>query len=281
MKHKMTITLIMAFVLISGCALLGAIYYPNRCLMLSEADVSTEMTEESALIEDTRGYACTTTEIAKTGPVSKKQLKSTRGKDTGGTIQKNEDSSVTEQPVTTEKTNAKVTTETPATLEPSTDAMQTTEAPVQKPEETTTAEPRREETTTATTEENKPQTTTEATAITITEETTEQAKVWHPEVTKKVWVVDEEAWTEVIEYTDYERHVICSDCGRYLDGGMEMIDNHVEQSLQRVRNGEIAMEEACLGSYRIVSVPVPKTEYIDHPEQGHWETVVITEGFWE
>ena len=284
MKHKMTITLIMAFVLISGCALIGAIYYPNRRLKLSEVDVRTEMTEETVLSEDTSFVTCTTTElteIAKTGPVSKKQLKSTRGKETGGPIQKKEDASVTEQPITTEKTNAKVTTETLATLEPSTTATQTTEAPVQIPEESTTAEPHREETTTTTTEEQIPQTTTEAATTTTTEETTERAKVWHPEVTKKVWVVDEEAWTEVIEYTDYERHVICSDCGCYLDGGMEVIDNHVEQSLQRVRNGEIAMEEACLGSYRIVSVPVPKTEYIDHPEQGHWETVVITEGFWE
>ena len=281
MKHKMTITLIVAFVLISGCALIGALYYPNRRLKLSEVDVRNEMTEETALSEGTSFFTCTTTElteVAKTGPVSKKQLKSTRGKDTGGLIQKKEDASVTEQPVTTEKTNAKVTTETPATWEPSTTATQTTETLVQTPEESTTAEPHREETTTTTTEEQKPQTTIEATTTT-TEETTERAKVWHPEVTKEVWVVDVPAYTETITYTDYIDCYMCTNC-RSLFATYAEADAHLDESLEKHTRGEIPLNEVCL-AFKTWQKPVERIETFEHPEEGHWETVVVSEGYWE
>ena len=128
MKHKMTITLIMTFVLISGCALLGALYYPNRSVKLAEAGASTEITEKTALSEDTSASESITTElteIAKTGPISKKRLKLAGVKDDGGTVQRKEEASTTVQPATTEKSNAKEATEAPATALPSTTATPT------------------------------------------------------------------------------------------------------------------------------------------------------------
>ena len=279
MKHKMTITLIMAFVLISGCTLLGALYYPNRSVKSAEAGVSTEITEKTALSEDksvSEGITTELTEIAKTGPISKKRLKLAGDNDAGGTVQKKEETSATVQSATTEKSNAKEATDAPATALPSTTAAPTTEAPVRKPENPTTTEPRREETTT-TTEEKKPQSTTETS--TTVEPTTEKKRVWHPEVTKEVWVVDVPAYTETITYTDYIDCYMCTNC-RALFATYAEADAHLDESLERHTRGEIPLSEVCL-AFKTWQKPEERTETFDHPEEGHWETVVVSEGYWE
>ena len=277
MKHKMTITLIMAFVLISGCALLGALYYPNRSVKSAEAGVSTEITEKTALSEDksvSEGITTELTEIAKTGPISKKQLKLAGDNDAGGTVQKKEESSGTVQSATTEKSNAKEATEAPATALPSTTAAPTTEAPVRKPENPTTTEPRREDTTT---EEKKPQSTTET--PTTAEPTTEKKRVWHPEVTKEVWVVDVPAYTETITYTDYIDCYLCPNCGATF-ATYDEADQHLMDSVNRYLQGEIDYYSICV-NFRTWQTPVERTENFEHPEEGHWETVVVSEGYWE
>ncbi len=36
-----------------------------------------------------------------------------------------------------------------------------------------------------------------------------------------------------------------------------------------------------IGAFRTISVPIEKTEVVHHEEEGHWETVVVKEGYWE
>ena len=36
-----------------------------------------------------------------------------------------------------------------------------------------------------------------------------------------------------------------------------------------------------LNEFRTISVPIEKTEVVHHEEEGHWETVVVKEGYWE
>ena len=169
-------------------------------------------------------------------------------------------------------------------------SVQTTEArPIQTTESghSTTVTPTTEGTQAATTEaprqETTEQRTTESDPTTekTPEQTTEKPRVWHPAVTKKVWVVDEEAWDETITYTDYETHDVCSTCGAYIDGGQDVLRRHVEQSVAWVEEHGLPLEQACLGAFRTISVPIEKTEVVHHEEEGHWETVVVKEGYWE
>ena len=81
--------------------------------------------------------------------------------------------------------------------------------------------------------------------------------------------MDIPAYTEEITYTDYETHTVCTTCGAYCDG-YQGGSRHLEESFQRYLNGEISMEETC-GGYATVSVPITKTEWVDHEEEGHWE----------
>ena len=201
MKHKMTISLIVTFVLISVCIILGAVLYPNRSVRTAGArdvTVITDMTEKTTSTEKkqvSEGITTELMEIAKTTPVLRKQSKALNDENSGGTVKKKSTLKASEHP--------KMETEVIETSNSTTTATETTEAPVQEP---TTDEPNKEETTTVSTEEKKPHQTTEA--QTTTEETTEREKEWHPAITEKVWIVDVEAWDESITYTDYETHSI-------------------------------------------------------------------------
>ncbi len=118
------------------------------------------------------------------------------------------------------------------------------------------------------------QTSTEQTVV----ESTERQKVWHEPVTEQVWVVDHEAWTETWEEPATEYHDVCNYCGAIIDGkGSE----HLSESWLKVVNGEISREELCYGYRTDVAFDVIVTKTLEHPEEGHYETVVIKEGYWE
>ena len=79
-------------------------------------------------------------------------------------------------------------------------------------------------------------------------------EVVHPAETKQEWVVDKEAWTEeVVRMANF-----CNTCGFEIHSMDEWIA-HSEAS-----NGQ------CMG-YHSEQV----TEKIEHPEEGHYETVVV------
>ena len=92
-------------------------------------------------------------------------------------------------------------------------------------------------------------------------------------------MVDEEAWSETITYTDYIDCYKCTSCGAvfstYDEGYI-----HLDESLARHTRGEIGLELVC-NSFKTWQKPVEKTETFDYPEKGHWETRVVSEGYWE
>ena len=93
---------------------------------------------------------------------------------------------------------------------------------------------------------------------------------------KKVWIVDQAAWTEtvtkyrqapvIVEYADFFNGVQIPYCRTHEDGrvenlGMDAVNDYFENAdVGNWRNG-----------YRTEYEQVPYTETINHPEQGHWE----------
>ncbi len=286
MKHKMTMGIVVSFLVVSACLILAALHFPDtESRGMEPSAVAKNTVKEAASESEQKEVAVSTEELTIAIMASKKEQDAAVLKETasGEEKQSNEKKikASESKSVDTEKKPTEAATTAHEKITEAT-RKQTTEAQERTPV-TTTEDPRRNEPTTSmpqNTEGERPKTATEEKKPS-TEATTEKSRVWHPEVTKEVWVVDEEAWTETINYTDYEHHTICNDCGAYLDGGPDVIDRHVEASLARVHNGEITMEEACLGAFRTTSVPVPKTETVNHPETGHWEIVVVSEGYWE
>ncbi len=91
----------------------------------------------------------------------------------------------------------------------------------------------------------------------------------HPAETKKVWVVDKEAYT--YEEPVYEKHdrTICNECGA------DITDNLISHMKNHILNGEN-------GSYRNEWVNIQVgTKTVEVPEEGHWETKVIKEAWTE
>ena len=97
------------------------------------------------------------------------------------------------------------------------------------------------------------------TEITTTQEQVVE-KVWHEPVYDDVWVVDEDAWTEDV----YEQHSICNQCGMDITANGMRAPTHIK-------------ETDCY-SYRSEMV---KVNSIYHEEKGHYEKVLISEGYWE
>lgn len=97
----------------------------------------------------------------------------------------------------------------------------------------------------------------------------EPEKQWHEPVYKNRWVVDREAWDEVIEEPVYEmvEHTICSSCGADISGWAVQ---HLEESLD------------CGGYYSEWRQEQTGTtsHTIHHEEQGHYEQVLVKEGYW-
>lgn len=98
-------------------------------------------------------------------------------------------------------------------------------------------------------------------------------KVWHPAVTKKVWVVDKASYTYEEPVYETVRKSICNTCGAYLS------DMSESEQLAHMKNHAMNGEN---DSYTIKNVQVKVgTKTVTVPEEGHWETVVVKEGYWE
>ncbi|MBQ9934316.1 MAG: hypothetical protein IJO70_00535 [Lachnospiraceae bacterium] len=109
------------------------------------------------------------------------------------------------------------------------------------------------------------------TIIVISEpSSTEAEKQWVPPVTEMVWVVDREEYTEtypVYEMVPAER---CHGCGGIFYTADDLYA-HIDASAY----------DNCGGyTYEPQTVEVGTTE-ITYPEEGHWEPVVIEEGYWK
>ena len=105
-----------------------------------------------------------------------------------------------------------------------------------------------------------------------TEATKATEAIWHPAVTKQVWVVDKEAYTYEEPVYETQRRTICC-CGADLTG---LSNSEVSAHLKaHALNGEN-------GSYSVKNVQVQVgTKTVTVPEEGHWETVVVKKGYWE
>ena len=110
--------------------------------------------------------------------------------------------------------------------------------------------------------------TTEAPAVSdATDDTSE--KTWVPAVYEDVWVVDQEAFS--YENPIYETIClsICNGCGADITGN---VDAHATR--ENLLNG--------CGGYHTEYVQVQVgTETIEVEEVGHWEKVLVSEGYWK
>ena len=95
----------------------------------------------------------------------------------------------------------------------------------------------------------------------------------HQPIYKQQYVVDQAAWTETVTKPVYEwkTQYICNNCKMNL-GSYENAVQHMKDSL---------LSGGKCGSYTDTPVQVQvgtKTEYIQHPEKGHWENILICNG---
>lgn len=131
------------------------------------------------------------------------------------------------------------------------------------------------------TEPNKKEDETENTAPEINEterpeipsdkETGEASgKVWHDPVYEDVWVVDVEAWTEIVTTPIYETttYAVCPQCGRLNPG----TDPNVHISQTGHGSWYTDTDRKVVGYEETL---------IEHPEEGHWEKELVKEGYWE
>lgn len=94
--------------------------------------------------------------------------------------------------------------------------------------------------------------------------------VWHEPVVEKKWVVDTPAWDEEFPVYETRYREVCGLCGAYMYSD-EDIYNHKKT---------FHSNEA--GSHYDESYQVQTGTYtVHHDEEGHWEEVVIKEGYWE
>lgn len=165
----------------------------------------------------------------------------------------------TEQTATTEEkgTTEKATTESATSAKPKDNDTTSAAAP------TTTQ-------TVHTSSGTAPAATESVNQTTTTQATTEKEKVWHEPVIEMVWVVDKEAYTETIPVYETVPAVRCHGCGQIFYSQEDM-DAH----------GDVSAYDSCGGySSDYQQVQVGTTE-VYHEEEGHWEEVVIQEGYWE
>lgn len=101
----------------------------------------------------------------------------------------------------------------------------------------------------------------------------EPEKQWNEPVYEDCWVVDQAAWDEVIEEPVYEmvERCICNQCGADITSDPW---GHLEQS---------AISGGNCGGYHSDWQQVQTgttTRTIHHDEQGHYEPVLVQEGYW-
>lgn len=92
-------------------------------------------------------------------------------------------------------------------------------------------------------------------------------KTWVEDV-EKVWIVDKAAWIETIPVYENVERSICNVCGADITG------NTSEHSKQHMLNGEGS------GYHSEVQRMQTGEQSVEHPEEGHWKTVVVG-GHWE
>lgn len=103
----------------------------------------------------------------------------------------------------------------------------------------------------------------------------EPQPVWHEPVYESRWVVDQAAWDEIVSepiYAEVSR-AICNGCGADIT---DCIDEHGY-------NAMMSGNMSC-GSYHVATetVQTGTNNYtIHHDEVGHWEQVLVQEGYWE
>ena len=103
--------------------------------------------------------------------------------------------------------------------------------------------------------------------VTTTESTTEKPKVWHEPIYEDVFVVDSPAG----DLPNYESHDICNGCG--LDFDATGIDPSAHFREVLAASGNINC-----GGYHNEMV---ESGTVHFEETGHWETVLVQEGYWE
>ena len=155
------------------------------------------------------------------------------------------------------------TTEKATTEKASTEGTSTESGTSNKPKDTTEVSSTPQNSTSA------PSTT--AAPSTTQAPTTEREKVWHEPTTEMVWVVDKEAWTETYPEYDDVYVVRCHGCQGIFYSG-DSFWEHVNAN----------PNDECLGGFtgEYIKQEVGTTE-IYHEEEGHWESVVVQEGYWE
>lgn len=93
------------------------------------------------------------------------------------------------------------------------------------------------------------------------------SKRWVEE-TERVWVVDSPAWSESVPVYEAREISVCNVCGIEITGS---VSTHAKEHMLAGEGSGHRSE--------VVQVLVGH-ETVDHPEEGHWETVV-TGGHWE
>lgn len=100
----------------------------------------------------------------------------------------------------------------------------------------------------------------------------EPEPVWHEPIYESRWIVDQAAWDETVNEPIYDEvsKAICNTCGADITAD---IGGH---GYNHMINGENA-------SYSVVTETIQtgtNTYVIHHDEVGHWENVLVQEGYW-
>lgn len=100
------------------------------------------------------------------------------------------------------------------------------------------------------------------------EQPKEPEKVWHEPVYENKWVVDQAAWDETVSEPIYEmvEHEICSTCGADFKGG---IGEHLDETMHGGWYSNWVQEQTGTNTYTV-----------HHDEVGHYEQVLVKEGYW-
>ena len=97
----------------------------------------------------------------------------------------------------------------------------------------------------------------------------EKQPVWHDPVYDRRWIVDQAAWNETVSTPVYETRTVwyCSTCNANISANPE---GHLDET----RHGGYwsTGEEVQVGTDTIT---------VPHEEVGHWEDVLVKEGYWE
>ena len=175
-----------------------------------------------------------------------------------------------------------------------TTVAETKEPQTTKPAQTTTAQAKEPETSKATGSIVQPETTTAAGQRETEPETTAHVHVWqeitetvhHDAMSENVWVVDQAAWTETVtETVPVTEDVLivvasCRGCGARFES------EDVDEALENCNHHIKAVHGNACGygteqSYHVTRQvgTTTTTEYVQHPEEGHYETRVVSQAW--